>query len=212
MQPMRQRQAQEVQVDAPIGGWNTRESIDNMPPTDAVILDNWIPDLGSVNARPGSGVYCTVPLSEDVKTLIVYDKGIPAGSPGGRKFFAFHGSSCTDITSPPLTSTISAIGVTDARWQSAQFDGKLVIVNGTDCPFMYNGTNWYSANTVGGEFPLSVDGSTATADVYSLSGVNVFKNRTWFWKADSQDVWYSALNTMGGALTKFPESGSSVGA
>jgi hypothetical protein len=66
---------------------------------------------------------------------------------------------------------------------------------------MFNGANWFWANTIGGEFPLS-----GPVDVQNLIGVNVFKNRTWYWEKNSQDVWYSALNAIGGVLTKFPLS------
>ncbi len=200
MRGMRQRLAQEVHIDAPIGGWNTRDSIDNMEPTDAVVLDNWIPDLGWVKSRPGYELYIDIAGSDDVKTLVIYEKGTT------KKFLAFHGSSCTDITNPASPSTISAITSGDSRWNYAQFDGKLVVLNGNDTPFMFNGTSWYSANTGGGEFPLTLTGNPVPTDVDSLIGVNVFKNRTWFWEKNSQDVWYSALNTMGGALTKFPLS------
>lgn len=198
---MRQRLSQEVHIDAPIGGWNTRDSIDNMEPTDAVVLDNWVPDLGYVKSRPGYELYIDITGTDDVKTLIVYD-GV--NETAGvrtivRKFLAFHGSSCTDITNPAAPSTIGAVTSGDARWNSAQFDGKLVVVNGTDGPFMFNGANWYSAGDP--SFPLS-----GPVDVGNLIGVNVFKNRTWYWEKNSQDVWYSALNAIGGVLTKFPLS------
>lgn len=211
MRPVRQRSAQEIHIDAPIGGWNTRDAIDNMPPTDAVVLDNWIPNLGSVDSRPGRELYAYVGAEEDVKTLVVYE-GVSAGTVGAdykdraavRKLLAFHGSSCTDITDPDNTATITAMtGLASSRWNWALFDNKLVVCNGSDGPFMYAGgavaTDWYDAGT--SEFPLS-----GPDNVENIIGVNVFKNRTWFWEKSSQDVWYSALNTMGGALTKFPLS------
>ena len=40
LQPRRQN-ARTVTVTAPIGGWNARDPLAEMKPTDAVILDNW---------------------------------------------------------------------------------------------------------------------------------------------------------------------------
>jgi hypothetical protein len=209
MRGMRQRQAQEVHIDAPIGGWNTRDSIDNMEPTDAVVLDNWIPDLGYVKSRPGYELYIDITGTNDVKTLVVYE-GVNAGTAPDytrttvRKLIAFHGSSATDITDPADPHTITTpTALTSARWNWAQFDNKLVVVNGYDGPFMYAGgdvaTEWYAPGSA--EFPLS-----GPDDVKNLVGINVFKNRTWYWEKGSQDVWYSALNAIGGVLAKFPLS------
>ena len=44
----RNGQALRVNVPAPYGGLNTRDSESNMEPTDAVVLENFIPQQGSV--------------------------------------------------------------------------------------------------------------------------------------------------------------------
>ena len=69
------------------------------------------------------------------------------------------------------------------------------LVNGTDTPQQFNGTSVSS---------LTVTGSGLTST--NLIGITVFKNRTFFWEDDSQDFWYSALNTLGGTVNKFPLS------
>jgi hypothetical protein len=49
-----------VRIDAPVGGWNTRDSEDNVPPTDALEFDNWWADIGEVRTRPGYSIFkCT---------------------------------------------------------------------------------------------------------------------------------------------------------
>lgn len=190
---MRQRIAAEFVVDAPIGGWNTRETIDNMPPTDAVVLDNWVPDMGAVTLRPGYEEYCDIGTDDDVYTLIPFDNG----NPSDKKFFACAGTKIYNITVPSLPSA-AITGKTTGKWQWAQFDGKLGIVNGVDYPMRYDP----DASPALDQMTISGTGLTSQ----SVTGINVFKNRTWFWMKESQDVWYSALYTMGGTLTKFPLS------
>src|SRR5688572_3178959 len=38
----------------------------------------------------------------------------------------------------------------------------------------------------------------------NLNGINIHKSRSYFWDSRTQDFWYSAVNALGGALTKFP--------
>jgi hypothetical protein len=70
----RQRRALAVSVQAPIGGWNTRDSLDDMKPEDAVQLDNWFPGLGSCAIRGGTSSYATG-LGAAVKTLAEFNAG-----------------------------------------------------------------------------------------------------------------------------------------
>ena len=65
-------QSNEQRFEAPIGGLNTLDSIDNVPSTDAIILDNLIPSPGAVRVRGGFVEYADLSESGDVKTLIQY--------------------------------------------------------------------------------------------------------------------------------------------
>ena len=47
----------DVNVQAPIGGWNTRDAFDDISPTDAITMDNWLPGLGAVAVREGKSVH-----------------------------------------------------------------------------------------------------------------------------------------------------------
>ena len=53
----KQRTSRAISVPSPTGGLNTRDSISNMPPTDAVILNNWIPDTDTCTLRMGYKVH-----------------------------------------------------------------------------------------------------------------------------------------------------------
>ena len=68
---------------APVGGLNARDALANMPPEDAVILDNWLPDATSVYLRNGYTSWATG-FPGAVKTLMTYSAG------AARKLFGEH--------------------------------------------------------------------------------------------------------------------------
>ena len=53
------RTAVTASVSSPIGGWNARDSIAEMPPLDAVILNNLYPTPTDVQLRLGYTKACT---------------------------------------------------------------------------------------------------------------------------------------------------------
>ena len=353
-----QRQSQLIRIEAPIGGWNTRDSLDNVPPGDALSLINWIPDLGELRTRPGYTEHCdieelttgsdkianggfesaggggadvfanwteaitgsaTITRSDvqandgtyscalegesanvasvsqsfvvtastnykltfyaypsavaaglirysiydntnaaaiagitevaspaaDVWQEVIVDFTTPVGCisasvtlystsavvPGGGSYITTYyddvsvykyreGSHVETLATyeqgtlnyliaaesgyfydvstagSPVDITGTSGPFTVDRWQSVNFDGKIGFVNGTDDPQQWNGSGVMT------DLTLSGSGLTDT----SVIGCYAFKGRTWWWMKSSQDVWYSALNTLGGALTKFPLS------
>ena len=172
---------------APVGGWNARDSLADMPATDAVILDNWFPSEGKVSLRPGYDEHATT-LGGQVQTLAEFHDGTT------QKFIAAANGNLWNITSAGAGVSLAS-GFTSNKWQWVQFDGKLGLVNGSDAPQVYNGSA-VSAMTISGS------GLTVT----TLIGICSFKSRTYFWADNTQDFWYSAVNTLGGVLTKFPLS------
>ena len=51
--PSLQQTARVAAIKAPTGGWNTRDALQDMPAADAIVLDNWIPDIGGMRLRNG---------------------------------------------------------------------------------------------------------------------------------------------------------------
>ena len=45
--------ARVASIPAPVGGWNARDSLANMAPTDAVVLENMFPNVSNVVLRGG---------------------------------------------------------------------------------------------------------------------------------------------------------------
>jgi hypothetical protein len=186
----RQRRALAVSVQAPIGGWNTRDSLDDMKPEDAVQLDNWFPGLGSCAIRGGTSSYATG-LGAAVKTLAEFNAG------SSRKFIGAANNHWWDISTTGVAVSLSS-GHTSDIWQCAQFDdasggARMGMVNGADAPQIYNGAV-VAAMTISG---------TALTPA-NLNGIHIYKSRSYFWDDRTQDFWYSATNALGGVLTKFP--------
>jgi len=190
MRAQRRQKSMPIAIPAPVGGWNTRDSLDQMAATDAPVMDNWFPGLGSVYTRGGSVAYANT-LGGQVKTLAEFN------AKGLRKFIAAANGNIWDISSSGAGVSLAAGFSVDA-WNVAQFDdasggARLGMVNGSDAPQIYDGAA-VSAMTISGV------GLTPS----NLNGVHVYKGRSYFWDNRTQDFWYSATNALGGVLTKFP--------
>ena len=183
-----QRKSQVISRPAPVGGWNTRDSLALMKPGDAIVLDNFFPGEGKVELRKGHTSHATGVGSGAVEMIAEYHAGTT------RKMLAAGGGAIYDATSAG-SATSKASSFTSNRWQWANMNALLGLVNGDDAPQEYNGST-VSAMTISGS------GLTIT----NLIGINIFKSRSYFWEKDSQDFWYSAVNALGGTLTKFPLS------
>lgn len=184
------RQRSGVRADrnliAPIGGWNTRDAVAAMPETDAILLDNWFPTTTGLISRKGYSSFCTG-LGSNVEMLAEYHAGAT------RKFLCGAGGYIYEIGGG--TGTVLASGFSSARWNFANFNAYMLLVNGADTPQNYNGTTVAAAGWTG-------SGLTAS----NLAGVQVYKNRAYFWENSSQDFWYGDVNAITGTLTKFPLS------
>ena len=69
LQRAKQNTAKTASVPSPIGGWNARDSLANMSPTDAVQLVNWFPTPTDVTMRKGYSVSSILTTSTGVKTI-----------------------------------------------------------------------------------------------------------------------------------------------
>src|SRR6185437_11843600 len=74
----------------PVGGLNTLDAVANMPPTDAVILDNYFPGTADVPLRNGYQVWGSG--LTNVETLAVYTSGTQ------KKMFAVAKGSLYDVS------------------------------------------------------------------------------------------------------------------
>jgi len=77
----------------PVGGWDTRESLADMPVKHAILLDNWFPETDKVTMRRGSTDHATG-MTGAVETLISF---VPES--GARQLFAAANGAIYNVTS-----------------------------------------------------------------------------------------------------------------
>lgn len=147
---------------APIGGWNNRDSLAEMPPLDAVSMVNFFPTPTDVQLRKGWKKYCTG-ITGKVYTVINY----PYNNAQGYKLFAFANDKIYDATG--TTASVVFSGLSNAKWQYVNITtagGNFVVaVNGVDPALIYDGTDWaYMATTTTAQTISSIThvGTTAT--------------------------------------------------
>ncbi len=193
----RARVSRSISYSAPVGGWNARDALAAMKPSDAIVLKNWFPKTSYCEIRGGYTSHATG-MTGIGKTLAVYN-----GMNGTNKMFATTDSGVYDVSSAGAVGA-SVIARTNAKHQHLMFgDGTnhyLILVNGVDKPLYYDGTTW-----------LAVDGTTSPAltglTTTSIVSAFEFKGRLIFIEKDSLSFWYLAAGAAGGALTEFPLDG-----
>lgn len=178
-------------IPAPVGGLNDRDSIADMPPTDAVVLENWWPYPSYVGVRKGSVEHVTG-FTNPVETLVEY---LPTS--GSQKLFAAAGTSIFDVTLAGPVGAAVVTGQTNARWQEQNITTPggsfLYLVNGVDKPLLYNGTTW---TAIDGVSTPAITGVTTTTLVH----VTLFKNRLYFVAANSMILYFLPTLSVGGAV------------
>jgi len=186
--------ASSVSMPPPVSGWDTRESLADMPETHAVILDNWFPGTDTVQVRRGNSAHATG-MSGSVQSLIEY---IPATGAG--ELFAANGGNIYDVTSAGAVGAAVSSGHSNDKWQHVNIGtagGQFVrLFNGADTPLLYNGSTWATT---------AITGSGLTAA--NLIWCNLHQSRLWVGEVDTLDAWYLAANAVSGAATKFPLGG-----
>ena len=62
-------------IPAPVGGLNSRDSLDAMPPTDALVMSNFFPTVEKITTRDGFSSFCTGVGTGNVETLVEHFAG-----------------------------------------------------------------------------------------------------------------------------------------
>jgi len=179
-------------ISAPTGGLNARDSLANMEPLDAVQLLNWFPTTTDCVLRGGQADYGTV--TGTVETLAVYNQ-----MNGTNKMYAISDTDLYDVSSSGA-GTAKSLTITDGKWQYVNFgDGTnnwLILVNGVDAPYFFDGTTWTLITGVSSPAITNVTPA-------NLVHVNEYKGRLYFIEKDTLSFWYAAAGAAGGALTEF---------
>ena len=169
----KQNTATTASVPAPIGGWNARDSLANMSPTDAVQLVNWFPTPTDVTMRKGYTVVSILTTSTGVQTI----------------------SSITHVEDIATLTTASAHGLTTGAYVSisgttpAEYSGVFKITVTSSTTFTYVLTEEVSGNaTVVGTYLNQDDTPINTLMNYTKDiGYNLFA-------AAGADIWDAKPN------------------
>jgi len=176
--------AQVQSLPAPLGGWNARDSIANMEPTDAVTLINMFPTVSSLTMRGGYTKHATG-LSGKAQTIMVYNNGSTS------KMFAVTSTGYVyDVTTAGAVGAAVVSGLTNGIWEYVNITtaggSYLMAVNGVDNALLYDGATWSTP---------SITGVTDN----DLSNITLFKNRIWFIEKNTLKAWYLPTSSIGGA-------------
>lgn len=132
-------------VPAPVGGVNARDALAAMPPTDAIVMDNWFPNPAYIQIRNGNAIWSSG-LPGAVNTVMAYN-GF-----ANRKLFAISNTALYDITAQGAVGAAAVTGLTNSKWQHAMFNAGggnvLVCVDGSDSPLRYDGNTQGSVSTL----------------------------------------------------------------
>ena len=163
------RTAVTASITAPIGGWNARDSIAEMPPTDAVTLNNFYPTPTDVQLRLGYTQYSTG-ITGQVNTLMNYS------GTTSQKLFAAAGTKIYNADTSTATQVVT--GLTSDKFQYVNMSNTgghyLTAVNGTDPNLIYNGTDWIrSASSTSVVSMSSITHTGTTANVTTSSAHNL---------------------------------------
>jgi len=185
-------------LPSPIGGWNARDSLANMSPTDAVQLTNWFPTPTDVTLRKGYTKISTG-ITGTVETLMNY-AGVSS-----QKLFAVAGGVIYDTSTSTATSVFT--GLSNSRFQFVNITTAgghfLVACNGTDPTIIYDGSAWFKVATTSTAATISTitkSGTTATLTTATAHGL-ANNNRVTISGATSNEYNGTFVITVTGANT-----------
>lgn len=196
--PQKQKISRQASIPAPVGGWNARDPIANMPPEDAIILDNLFPSTSDVMLRKGADDHVTG-INQQVESLMPYNNGA-----GTQQLFGAADDSFYNVTSAGAVGAAVVTGLTNGRWESINFATTagqfLLACNGVDNMQRWDGSTWL---TITGASTGAITGVN-TDDVANLA---VHKNRVWMVEKDTLSAWYLPADAIAGAASEFPLNG-----
>jgi len=186
-------------MDAPLEGWDAFHSLDNMPPTAAVILENLIPGAGQVDTRRGHVEYHDLGTGVPVETCASMDNGIES------KLVVASAGGMWDITDTEVEVKAQQVDqlappatFTNDRWQTENFrkadeSGIMVMCNGVDTTQIFDGTQIRDMITTGSDPAVTPD----------FIGCVAFKGRMYYWKDNDNAFYYAQAGSYEGNLKKF---------
>jgi hypothetical protein len=182
------------------GGINAVDGAANVPPGDALVMTNMIPNQYGVHVRKGYRQHCeAVPLGDGIKTLVPFQDD-NATTPVNY-LFACTSDGIYDVTTPggvPVKKLDFPVKDDKTGWCSwhhyTTAAGQFVLLcDQTNGYYVYTAsTNTWAAGSVSGGVTPGV-----------LDFVTVWKNRVWFVEGSSGRAWYLPVGSISGNATSF---------
>lgn len=185
---MARRTLRVATFSAPLGGFDTADPIDQMPPNAAVQLINLYPDEKRVIPRGGQELHCDTGDGTRAWTLFSY-----SGLSGNALLSAHTSGTIYDVTTSTAASL--ATGYNSAFWSWTNFSNSA-------------GHFLIAANDTGLDDAWVYDGATITPLVTTglvqdqIARVCVYLQRPFYAERNSLSVWYPAAGAFQGALTE----------
>ncbi len=188
----RQQTATTYSVPSPVGGWNDRDSLANMPEKDAVILDNYFPYPSKVAVRKGRTTWATG-MTGQVESLMPYNP-----QTGTAALFGAVGTNIYNVTAAGAVGGAVVSSLTNARFQHVNMGTSggqfLMAVNGADKLRGWSGSAWW----IDGDGAHDITG----VDTATCIGIQVFKHRLWLIKKNTLSVYYLPVDSIAGAAVQ----------
>lgn len=179
----------------PVGGWNTRDALPAMPPTDAPVLNNMVCQPSQVLQRQGAMAWSTG-FGAGVNTLMPYNSSANTS----RRLFAASGAGIYDATTPGAIGAAVVAGLGSSWWQYVNFATSagqfLVAVNGADSMQTYNGAAWAATAS------LSITGG-GSLNMNTVIGVAIYESTLYFIPTATLGFYYQPAQQIFGTVTYF---------
>jgi hypothetical protein len=183
--------AKSSSVPAPVKGLNSKDSLADMDRDWAIELENFFPNLTSIDLRRGYESHSTANGTTAVETLATW------AGPSSQKLISAAGTVIYDASAAAAATSIST-GKANARWQTTMFGNAagnfLYMVNGADAPIYYDGSSFTTP---------TLSGVTAT----DIIGVITHQRRLFFVFNNSLTFGYLPVVSIAGTVSTFDIGG-----
>jgi len=184
-------------VPAPVGGLNAYDSLAAMPPTDAIILQNWWPQSYGCSVRKGYVEWATG-LPSTVETLAGW-----YNLAGSQKMFAWSSTGMYDVSTRAVVGAAIVTGLANAKWQTVVLTNatgnNLICVNGADNGIIYNNSG--VARIVAGDGIVA--NTWAGLNPINAIQLTVHQKRLWAVQLNSSKGWYLPQDAIQGTFLSF---------
>lgn len=178
------RASYSLTLPPPVGGWNSRDSFDNMAAQFAVKLDNFFPKQQAVASKPGYSSHCDTGTSSQIGTLVEYEHD------SVHKLIAASNGSIFDVTTTTPSTLKSGLSSSVIEFSTTQMKGSMFFANGVDDLQEYDGSTIATSTFTG-------------VTLSNINYVHTHSSRIYAVLEDSQTFYYGGVNAISGALTAF---------